>query len=306
LREGARFDEIEPMNTAESRVASRFSMHGRRALVTGGSVSIGRAIVLAFADAGADVAIHHAREADAAFGKPDAAAETAAQVRERGRRAAIIEADFAKDGEGTRTVDAASDALGGVDVLVVCASIQHRTPFEEVTREQIDRQVQVNFKATIELLRAALPPMKERGWGRVLTLGSINETSPEAALSIYAALKCAQHNLANNLARQYAPFGVTLNNLSPGLVATERNRWRREDADAWAAIEAGSSPMGRAGTPDDIAGAALLLCSDAGRFITGADLQANGGRHLDDGNRNVGSASPPTATSAATRPPGSG
>jgi NAD(P)-dependent dehydrogenase (short-subunit alcohol dehydrogenase family) len=294
------------MNTPESRVASRFAMHGRRALVTGGSISIGRAIVLAFADAGADVAIHSARDADVAFGKPDAAAQTAEEVRERGRRATIIDADFAKDGEATRTVDAAIDALGGVDVLVVCASIQYRTPFEEVTREQVDRQVQINFKATIELLRAALPPMKERGWGRVVTLGSINETSPEAELSVYAALKCAQHNLANNLARQYAPFGVTLNNLSPGLVATERNRWRREDADAWAAIEAGSSPMGRAGTPDDVAAAALLLCSEAGRFITGADLQVNGGRHLYDGNGNLGSAIPPTSTSTANRPPASG
>jgi NAD(P)-dependent dehydrogenase (short-subunit alcohol dehydrogenase family) len=148
--------------------------------------------------------------------------------------------------------------------------------------------------------------MKERGWGRVVTLGSINETSPEAELSVYAALKCAQHNFANNLARQYAPFGVTLNNLSPGLVATERNRWRREDADAWAAIEAGSSPMGRAGTPDDVAAAALLLCSEAGRFITGADLQVNGGRHLYDGNGNLGSAIPPTSTSTANRPPASG
>ena len=112
-------------------------------------------------------------------------------VRRRGRRSAIIDADFARDGEGTRTVAAAIDALGGIDVLFVCASIQYRTPFEEVTREQVDRQVQVNFKATIELLRAALPPMKARGWGRVLTLGSINETAPEAELSVYAALKCA-------------------------------------------------------------------------------------------------------------------
>jgi NAD(P)-dependent dehydrogenase (short-subunit alcohol dehydrogenase family) len=122
--------------------------------------------------------------------------------------------------------------------------------------------------------------MKARGWGRVLTIGSINETRPEGELSIYAALKSAQHNLAINLARQYAPFGVTINNLSPGLIATERNKWRRVDANAWAAIERDSSPMGRAGTPEEMAGAALLLCSEAGSFITGADLQATGGRHL--------------------------
>lgn len=265
---------------AATRLAERFSMRGRRALVTGGSVSIGRAIVLAFADAGADVAIHHARAADQAFGKPDAAADTAREVQARGRRAAVIEADFEQAGEATRTVREAERLLGGVDVLVACASIQYRTPFDEVTPEQIERQIQINFRATIELFQAALPPMKARGWGRVLTLGSINQTRPEPVLSVYAALKSAQHNLAINLAKTYAPFGVTVNNLSPGLIATERNAWRRVDAAAWAEIERQSCPMGRAGTPEEMAGAALLLCSEAGRYITGADLQATGGRHL--------------------------
>jgi NAD(P)-dependent dehydrogenase (short-subunit alcohol dehydrogenase family) len=265
---------------AAQRLAGRFSMTGRRALVTGGSVSIGRSIALVFADAGADVAIHYSAAADAAFGKPDAAQETAALIRERGRRAALIEADFARAGEGRRTVEAAATALGGVDVLVVCASIQYREAFDAVTTEQIDRQIDINFKATVELLRAALPPMKARGWGRVLTIGSVNQTTPEPQLSIYAALKSAQHNLSINLAKQYAPFGVTVNNLSPGLIATERNRWRREDANAWTEIQRTSSPMQRAGTPEEMAGAALLLCSQAGSFITGADLQATGGRHL--------------------------
>jgi NAD(P)-dependent dehydrogenase (short-subunit alcohol dehydrogenase family) len=266
--------------TAAQRLAARFSMAGRNALVTGGSVSIGRSIALAFADAGADVAIHRAAAADAAFGQPDAARDTAARIVAAGRRAPIIEADFAHPGEATRAVNDARAALGSVDVLVVCASIQYRIPFDELTDEQIERQIQVNFRATIELLRAALPPMKERRWGRVLTLGSINQTRPEPVLSVYAALKSAQHNLAINLAREYAPHGVTVNNLSPGLVATERNRWRREDAEAWRDIERGSCPMQRAGTPEEMAGAAVLLCSEAGSYITGADLQATGGRHL--------------------------
>jgi NAD(P)-dependent dehydrogenase (short-subunit alcohol dehydrogenase family) len=294
------------MVDSASNVANRFSMSGRRALVTGGSVSIGRSIALAFADAGADVAIHHARAADVAFGKPDAAEETASLIRQRGRQCAVIEADFEKPGEARRTVQAAIGMLGGVDVLVICASIQYRTPFQSVTSEQIDQQIQINFKATIELFQAGLTPMKERGWGRAITIGSINQTTPEAELSVYAALKSAQQNLALNLARQYAPFGVTINNISPGLIATERNRWRRVDANAWAEIEKGSSPMGRAGTPDEIAGAALLMCSDAGSFITGADLQVTGGRHLYDGNANRGSGNPLTSTLTAKSPPASG
>jgi len=122
--------------------------------------------------------------------------------------------------------------------------------------------------------------MRRRRFGRILTIGSVNQTAPESVLSVYAALKSAQHNLAINLAREYAPHGITINNLSPGLIATERNKWRREDAAAWKAIEAGCSPKKRAGKPSEMAGAALLLCSDAGSYITGADLQATGGRHL--------------------------
>ena len=265
---------------AATAVARRFSMEGRRALVTGGSVSIGNAISIALAEAGADVAIHHEDRADEAFGLPDAASETASRVKALGRRAVLVDADFERPGEAERTVRDAADALGGIDVLVVCASIQYRTPFQDVTAEQLERQWRINFVATVELMQAALPPMRERGWGRVLTIGSINEKRPEAELSIYAALKSAQHNLAINLARQYADSGVTVNNLSPGLVATERNRWRRQDEASWNEIQRRSNPMGRAGTPEEIAASALLLCSDAGRFITGADLQVDGGHHL--------------------------
>jgi NAD(P)-dependent dehydrogenase (short-subunit alcohol dehydrogenase family) len=264
----------------DRRIAARFSMAGRRALVTGGSLSIGREIALVIAEAGADVAIHHSRAADAAFGQPAAAAETVSAIEARGAKAVAVEADFSKPGEAKRCVDEAREALGGVDVLVICASVQQRTPFEAVTGEQIERQFQINFRATIELLQAALPGMTAQGWGRVLTIGSINQTRPESELTVYAALKSAQHNLAINLAKDAARHGVTINNLSPGLIATERNRWRRQDADAWAEIERTSCPMERAGLPQEMAGAALLLCSEAGSFITGADLQATGGRHL--------------------------
>ncbi|TPM89404.1 SDR family oxidoreductase [Mesorhizobium sp. B2-1-5] len=271
-------EEIDIQNALA--LAERFTMAGRRALVTGGSVSIGREIVRVFAEAGADVAVHFARDADVAFGQPDAAAEAVREIRGKGRRGVAIDADFARAGEAARCVQAAIEALGGVDVLVVCASIQYRTPFLDLPAEQIEHQIQINFKATIELLQAALPGMKDNGWGRVLTIGSINQTRPESDLAVYAALKSAQHNLSFNLAKDYAPHGVTINNLSPGLVVTERNRWRREDAAKWAEIQKGSAPMQRAGEAREMAGAALLLCSDAGSFITGADLQATGGRHL--------------------------
>jgi NAD(P)-dependent dehydrogenase (short-subunit alcohol dehydrogenase family) len=130
------------------------------------------------------------------------------------------------------------------------------------------------------MLQAALPAMAARGWGRVLSIGSANSVRPNRTLPIYAALKAAQHNLIINLAGQHASHGVTLNTLSPGFVATERNLWRRKNVAEWAEQEKEINPMQRAGVPDDMVGGALLLCSDAGSYITGIDLQINGGVHL--------------------------
>ena len=263
-----------------------FSMKGRTCLVTGGSVSIGRAIALGFAEHGASVAIHHSAAADAAFGIPDAARDTVAAIRAFGVAGHAVEADLA-DPQGPRQAfDKAVAALGRIDVLVVCASVQQREEFTEISSEQIERQTQINFVATIELLKLAVPPMRARRWGRVLTIGSINQVSPDPQLAVYAALKSAQTNLAINLAAQCARDNVMVNNLSPGIVETERNRWRRKDADEWRQIQEKSAPtIGRAARPEEMVGAAILLCSEAASYIAGTDLMVTAGAHLPGGNR---------------------
>jgi len=258
-----------------------FSMAGRRALITGASMSIGRSIALGFADEGAAVALHYSAAADARAGLPDAAQFTLDEVRSRSVAGCLVEADLAQPGSGREIVARAIEQLGAVDVLVVCASVQTRTPFEAISAAEIERQVRIDFAATVELLQAALPPMKARGWGRALLIGSINQVRPAPDLAIYAALKSAQHNLALNLARGYAPFNVMINTLAPGLVATERNRWRRKDLDEWREIERRTAaPIGRAASPDEMVGAALLLCSETASYIAGAELMVTGGSHL--------------------------
>jgi NAD(P)-dependent dehydrogenase (short-subunit alcohol dehydrogenase family) len=267
--------------TAEVSMSKWFSMTGKRALVTGASMSIGRSIALGFADHGASVAVHYSAAADAQAGLPNAARETLEELRARGVDSCLVEADLESEGASRRTVELATAQLGAIDVLVVCASIQTRIPFSEVTPDQIKRQTAINLCATVELLQAALPPMKDRNWGRILMIGSINQLRPAPDLAIYAALKSAQHNLCVNLARQYAPFNVMINTLSPGLVATERNRWRRADEEEWRRIQTtAAAPIGRAALPDEMVGAAILLCSDAASYITGVDLMATGGAHL--------------------------
>jgi NAD(P)-dependent dehydrogenase (short-subunit alcohol dehydrogenase family) len=262
-------------------MSSIFSMKGRNCLITGASVSIGRAIALGFADHGAAIAVHHSAAADAAFGVPDAAAATVAEIRAKGVAAHAVEADLAAADGPRRAFDGAVAALGSVDVLVVCASIQTRVDFAGITPAQIARETQINFTATVELLQLAIPPMRQRKWGRVLTIGSVNQSRPEPQLATYAALKAAQWNLAMNLAAQCAPDNVMVNNLSPGIVATERNRWRRADAAEWAAVQKRAAPaLGRAAQPEEMVGAAVLLCSDAASYIAGIDLQVTAGAHL--------------------------
>ena len=261
-------------------MVDRFSVAGRTAFVTGASRGIGRAMAIALAQHGADVAINHTSSFDAEIGVPDAAQQFVDEAQSHGVKAYAIEGDLSADGAVLDVFDRAVDALGRVDILVSNANIQIVSPFEDVTAEQIDHQCKMNYRVPIQLLQRAMPPMAERGWGRVLTLGSINQANPTIELAVYAGLKSAQYNLVMNLSRKYVKTGVTINNVSPGLIETDRNRFRRENPADWQAMIDRISPMGRAGQPEDLVGAALLLCSDAGSFITGANLNVTGGADI--------------------------
>jgi NAD(P)-dependent dehydrogenase (short-subunit alcohol dehydrogenase family) len=257
-----------------------FDLRGRRALVTGGARSRGFAIAETLARAGADVAITTSHAIDAALGLPNAGPEAVSRLEALGVASFLIDADFSFPNQAGRVIGTAHEVLGGIDILVICASVQERSSFEAVEMPAIQRQIDVNFISAIELLQLALPAMRSRGWGRVLNIGSINAIKPAAELPVYAATKAAQHNLVLNLAKLCAIDGVTVNTLSPGIIATERNRWRRRDQEEWTEIQRGANPMQRAGEVHDVVGAALLLCSDAGGFITGVDLAVDGGAHL--------------------------
>lgn len=247
-------------------------LRGRTALVTGSSRGIGQAIAALFAQYGATVGIHAASADEAA--QAGRALEQAC-----GRPVACFGFDLSEAGAGHDLAKAALARLGAVDIVVVNASVQLRQPFLQVTPDAFARQVAVNLAATFELLQDLLPGMAERKWGRVLTIGSVQQVKPNPNLAAYAALKSAQANLAANLARQYASSGVTVNNLAPGLIDTDRNADLKEDSQAYASILS-RIPGGRAGTPTECAWPALLLCSEAGSYITGIDLMVDGGLHL--------------------------
>jgi NAD(P)-dependent dehydrogenase (short-subunit alcohol dehydrogenase family) len=256
-----------------------FDLSGRNALVTGASRSIGRSIALGLARYGADVAVNCVPEHDAAMGQPDAGEQTCAIIRDNGRRALLVPGDLGSQGEAERTFNAAVQGLGQVDILVLCASVQYNAEYQNITREQFDHQVNLNLRATLELAQLAVPAMASRGWGRFLTIGSIQQARPHREMGIYAALKSAQYNLCMLLAREHAASGVTANNISPGFIDTDRNQDVRDDPIKWQQI-VDNIPVQRAGLPQDIAGSAILLCSDAGSFITGVNLDVAGGSQL--------------------------
>jgi len=246
-----------------------FVLKDRTALITGGTRGIGRALAEQFARAGARVIVH-----GHAMSEPAQACLTAL-----GERGEFVSGDF--------TDPAAPDAIVAelvrrqltIDILVLNAATDMRTPFFDVQAEEFNRQVTINFQTNFRLIQLLASGMLERGWGRILGIGSVQEFVPHPAMTAYAAMKAAQRNLVENLARQFGPRGVTVNNLAPGVIITDRNREVLKDETYAARIRA-KIPVGFFGEGADCAGAALLLCSEAGRYINGITLPVDGGMHL--------------------------
>jgi glucose 1-dehydrogenase len=252
-----------------------FDLAGRTALVTGARRGIGRAIAQGLAAQGASVALHHAGGEDE---QRDAEA-VRKDIARAGGKAEAFAADFAAPGSGTQLAATVLDRLGQIDILVLNASIELLEDYETISTEHFDRQIGINLRAPLELLQALLPSMKRRGWGRVVTIGSVQQQRSHPQMLVYAGTKSAQLNWVRNLARQVGRSGVTVNNLAPGAIWTARNDDRLSDQTHREQLEQ-RVPVGRVGTPADLVGAALLLCSDAGSYINGADLHVDGGLGL--------------------------
>lgn len=242
---------------------SMFSLAGRTALVTGSSRGIGRAIAEAFAKAGAKVLVHGSKES-AALREAAAACGGVAVAGDLGSSAGV---------------EALIAAVPPLDILVLNASVQDYVTLEEYNEAEFLREFQTNVGSAFRLVQAFAPGMCERHWGRVVAVGSVNQFRPSPRLTVYSATKAALQSLVLNAAKSYAPFGVTVNNLVPGVILTDRNAEALKD-DAYRAKILGLIPAGNFGRPEDCAGAALLLASDAGRYITGIELPVTGGMHL--------------------------
>ncbi len=243
-----------------------FSLAGRRALVTGSTRGIGKAIALAFAEAGAEIWIH-------GTGGGARGEATLEEARALGAKAEFVEADLGMP-DGSAML--ASNLRDGVDILVLNASVQIRKPWEEIPPADFSLQMRVNVQSSMELMQSFAPHMRRKKWGRILTIGSVQQALPHPQMLVYAASKAAQMSMVTNLAKQLAPEGITVNNLAPGVIRTDRNTDALADPDYAEKVRA-AIPAGYFGEPEDCAGAALLLCSEAGRYITGQNIYVDGG-----------------------------
>ncbi len=249
-----------------------FNLKGKTALVTGGAQGIGRAITLALAEYGADVVVNF--RSNTAL-----AEETAAGARALGSRVLLWQFDIGRRDVGEAWLKYASENSCDADILVANASLQYRRPWDEVSADELEDQVDVNLRSALLLCQAVVPKMRERKWGRILNIGSVQQVRPHKDMCIYAATKSALLNLVENLAAQLAPFGITVNNLAPGAIATARNRDVLANSE-YKKLAESKIPMGFVGEALDCAAGALLMCSDAGRYITGANLMVDGGMSL--------------------------
>lgn len=243
------------------------TLRGKRALVTGSTQGIGRAIARGLASAGAKIFLHGLAPA------PAVEAEMGAGF------AGFLANDLGQAGAADALFAAARQKMGGIDILILCASAEIRQTHANLTADATQMQLDVNMAASLRLLTLAVPPMEAQSWGRVIAIGSVQEIHPNPDAIVYTATKAAQTSMMRTLARHAARTGVTFNTLRPGAIETDRNAARLADPDFRANIVA-RIPAGRLGQPADCAGIAVALCGDACAYINGAEIPVDGGLGL--------------------------
>ena len=253
-------------------IREKLNLTGKTALVTGASQGIGRSIALALAEFGAQVIVHH-------HNSPADAKEVLAEIRKLGSKGFALGVDLSKKGAAQRLFREVLKKVKQVDILVLNASVQLPALWQDVTPSQIEQQLNVNVASTLQLMQVFAAPMAERNWGRILTLGSTQQLKPHPAMIVYAATKSAVENMVRNLALQLADQGVTVNNLAPGVIDTPRIDEPVPETEERIAQRM-SIPEGNPAQPEECAGVALLLCSDAGRYLTGQTIYVDGGMSL--------------------------
>lgn len=240
------------------------------ALVTGAFRGIGAAVARALAETGADVALLDAQPAEQ--GTPVAAA-----VEGAGRRAALLSTDVTNELAVEQAFQDISRRLGEPDIIVNNAGITDDAMIWKMSAEAWKRVIEVNLTGAFLVLRAAIPAMRRRGWGRIVQIASINGERGKAGQANYAASKAGLIALTKTAARELGPKGITVNAIAPGFIESPMTA-RLPDEVRRRAVE--ESALGRLGAPGDVAALAAFLCSEGAGHITGQVIRVDGGQYL--------------------------
>jgi 3-oxoacyl-[acyl-carrier protein] reductase len=240
-----------------------FSLHGKAALVTGASGAIGGAIARALVQAGARVLVAGTRRT---------ALDALAQ--ELGASAFVATGDLADPGAGDALVKEAEAAMGQLDVLVNNAGLTRDGLTLRMKDEDWQRVIDVDLTAAFRLARAAMRGMMRRRWGRIISIASVVGTTGNAGQANYAAAKAGLIGMSKAMAAEVASRGITVNCVAPGFIASAMTEalTQEQRERLFAGI-----PMGRTGTPEEVAVCVLFLASDEARYVTGHTLHVNGG-----------------------------
>jgi NAD(P)-dependent dehydrogenase (short-subunit alcohol dehydrogenase family) len=251
-----------------NEVTALFNLQGRQALVTGGSRGIGAAIAYALGKAGAKLIL-------AATGK--GLAEAADKMRSDGIDVArTLAADLASHDGIKKLADAACDGSEPIDILVNCAGVNLRQPFAEITPQSWDTQMQMHLAAPFFLTQALAPGMKQRGWGRIINIASLQSYRAFANSVPYGAAKGGIVQLTRAIAEEWSRHGITCNAIGPGMFPTQLTSPVFNDKNL-AQKHAEQTAVGRNGVMADLYGLAVFLSSNASAYITGQTIMLDGG-----------------------------
>jgi 3-oxoacyl-[acyl-carrier protein] reductase len=242
-------------------------LHGKVAVVTGGSRGIGRAITLALGHAGARVAVTCVQQRQAAE-------DVVRQLRDIGSEGHVYQFDIADFAATTGAFDEIQQQLGSIDILVSNAGVRRDQLLVRMTAEDWEVVLRTNLSGTFHCARAAARVMLRRRWGRIITISSIAGLMGNAGQTNYAASKAGMVGFTKALAREVASRGITVNAVAPGFIDTDMTRTLSE-AQRQALLQ--QIPMGHFGTPEDVAACVLFLASEEARYITGEVISISGG-----------------------------
>lgn len=241
-------------------------------VITGSSKGIGRSLADIFSQAGADVVVNYYREKDEAI-------KTKSIIESNGSRALLFKADVGNIVEVKEMVEGIMSAWGKIDILINNAGITQPTFFLNISEDDWERMISIHLTGTFNCCRHIVPLMIERKQGKIINMSSVvGKNGAIGAGAHYCAAKAGIIGFTKALANQLAPYGIQVNAIAPAMIDTEMIRWRSREQ---LRIHLQSVPLGRIGSVEEVAGAALFLASDYANYITGYTMDINGGMYMD-------------------------